>query len=152
MRISYALRRWWVSWIYYRRRNWRDFIGTCIERVSKREGERESEGEGEWLHATNIVCLVNAFNSDYSMSKLNVPKLQLLPAAIHEIECCPPRRRLYNKGYTKKRGWIIDRRSGSGIITLHSAKIIFGSVALNLIEDIYFPIPTLFKYINMHLM
>lgn len=37
----------------------------------------------------SIVSIVNAFYVDSSMSKLNVPKLQLSVAASHEIECCP---------------------------------------------------------------
>lgn len=46
MEISYALRRWWVSWIYYRRRNWRD----SREREIERECERAE-------YAAHCMCM-----------------------------------------------------------------------------------------------
>lgn len=39
------------------------------------------------VHDREGECVVNAFGGDYSMSKLNVPKLQLLSAVSREIEC-----------------------------------------------------------------
>lgn len=85
MKISHAETAWWVSWIYYRPCWWRcTRFYEWAARCEMRQKARGRIGEGR------VWCVVNAFGGDYSMSKLNVPKLQLLSAVSREIECMSP--------------------------------------------------------------
>lgn len=58
--------------------------------MNEQRGVRCGRGQGAELAKGRVWCVVNAFGGDYSMSKLNVPKLQLLSAVSREIECMSP--------------------------------------------------------------